>query len=388
MTLKKVALLAAATLTVGLVPVGYAQAAGKPDSEWAGIVRESVTIPMDGGWSSKGELTYPKGAKGRLPVVVLLHGSGRNDMDQTLAPGVATLKSVARSVSRSGFAVLRFDKRGVVGVGPKLSDDPAFLDPARPYEQTVRDAAAVVRFTGGLKRADPAKVFLLGHSEGTQVAGNLVADPRGYGIRPPAGVVAMGVVHGPPRELIYYQAVGRTLGQLHEEFDFNGDGHLTPAEVSNGLLGQPDAVAQQYRAVLTDPATDTNGDGKLTIDAEIEPVVRAAIGFDKFPYLTGMPEGLARYLTDVGRFKTPAQDLPRYDGPVLLLNGQTDIQTVVRGAIITDAALAKAGHRDHKLITYPGVSHLMNVTPEYQPVRGNPDPAVLRDITAWLAAHR
>ena len=388
MKLKKVAVLAAAALAIGAVPLARAQATEQPGGDWAGIAREAVAIPLEGGWTAKGELTYPKGAKGRLPVVVLLHGSGRNDMDQTLAPGVATLKSVARSVSRSGFAVLRFDKRGVVGVGPKLSDDPAFLDPAKPYEQTVRDAAAVVRFAGSSKRVDPAKVFLLGHSEGTQVAGNLVADPRGYGIRPPAGVVAMGVVHGPPRELIYYQAVGRTLGQLHEEFDFNGDGHLTPAEVSNGLLGQPDAVAQQYRAVLTDPATDTNGDGKLTIDIEIEPVVRAAIGFDKFPYLTGMPEGLARYLTDVGRFNTPAQDLPRYDGPVLLLNGQTDIQTVVRGAIITDAALAKAGHRDHKLITYPGVSHLMNVTPEYQPVRGNPDPAVLRDITAWLAAHR
>ncbi|GLY99983.1 alpha/beta fold hydrolase [Actinoplanes sp. NBRC 103695] len=388
MKLKKVAVLAAAVLAVGPAPLARAQAAEKPGGDWAGIVRESVTITMDGGWSAKGELTYPKGARGRLPVVVLLHGSGHNDMDQTLAPGVATFRSVARSVSGSGFAVLRFNKRGVVGVGPVLSDNPKFLDPDKPYEQTVRDAAAAVRFAGRSKRVDPARVFLLGHSEGTQVVGNLVADPRLYGIAKPAGVVAMGVVHGTPREVIYYQAVGRTLGQLHEEFDGDGDGLLSATEVSGGLIGLPEDVAGQFRAMLTDPATDADGDGRLAIDTEVEPVVRAAIGFDQFPNLPGLPESFAKYITDFGRFKTPAQELPRYDGPVLLVNGQTDTQTPVRGAIVADAALATAGNRDHTLITYPGVSHLMNVTPEYQPVRGNPDPAVLRDITAWLAGHR
>ncbi|MDP9791635.1 dienelactone hydrolase [Catenuloplanes nepalensis] len=389
MKLKKVAVpAAAAALAIGLLPLASAQATERPGTEWAGIVRESVTIPMDGGWSAEGELTYPKGARGRLPVVVLLHGSGKNDMDQTLAPNVGTLRSVAQSASRSGFAVLRFNKRGVIGIGPQLSDDPALLDPATPYEQVVRDAAAAVRFAGASKRADPAKVFLLGHSEGTQVAGNLAADPRGYGIRKPAGVVAMGVVHGTPREVLYYQAVGRTLGQLHEEFDFDGDGSLTANEVSEGLAGRPSDVAAQFRAVLAAPGTDANGDGRLAIDTEVEPVVRAAVGFDRFPNIPGMPESFARYLTDIGRFRTPAQELPRYDGPVLLLNGQTDIQTPARGAIVTDAALATAGNRDHKLITYPGVGHTMNVSPEYAAVPGNPDPAVLRDVVTWLSAHR
>ncbi|MFI5914142.1 alpha/beta hydrolase family protein [Dactylosporangium sp. NPDC051541] len=388
MRLRKIAALAAAALAIGLVPLARAQATDRPGGDWDGIAREAVTIPMDGGWVAAGELTYPKGAKGRLPVVVLLHGSGQNDMDQTLAPGVATLRTVAQSVSRGGFAVLRFNKRGVVAVGPKLSDDPALLDPEKPYEQTVRDAAAAVRFAGGLSRVDPKRVFLLGHSEGTQVAGNLVADPRGYGIARPAGVVAMGVVAGTPREVLYYQAVGRTLGQLHEEFDFDGDGRLSAAEVSDGLLGRPEDEAAQFRAVLTNPATDADGDGRLDIDAEVEPVVRAAVGFDRFPHLPGTSERFARYVTDIARFRTPAQELPKYDGPVLLLNGQTDIQTPARGAIVTDAALGAAGNRDHTLITYPGVSHLMNVTPEYRPEPGNPDPSVLRDITAWLCGHR
>lgn len=309
-------------------------------------------------------------------------------MDQTIAPGVATLKTVAKAVSRDGFAVLRFNKRGVVAVGPQLSDNPAFVHFDKPYEQTVRDAAAVVRFAAGSPRVDPARIFLLGHSEGTQVAGNLAADPDGYGIAEPAGVVAMGVVDGTPREVLYYQTVGRTLGLLHEEFDFDGDGRLTPAETANGLIGQSEPVAAQLRALLSDPATDADGDGEVTIDTEAEPIVRAAVGFEQYPNLPGMPEGLAEYLVDFGRFPAPARELPRYAGPVLLLNGQSDIQTPVRGAIVADAALAGAGNPDHTLITYPGVSHLMNVTPEYEPVPGNPDRAVLRDLTAWLAGHR
>ncbi|GAA1641798.1 alpha/beta hydrolase family protein [Actinoplanes couchii] len=377
MRMKKVAVLAAATLGIALVPAAVASAGDKP-------VRESVTIPMEGGWSAKGEITYPKGAKGRLPVVVLLHGSGRNDMNQTLAPGVATFTAVTEAVTRKGFAVLRFNKRGVVGVGPKLSDDPRFINFPKPYEQTVRDAAAVIRFAAKTQRVDPSRIYLLGHSEGTQVAANLVADPAAHGIRKPAGVIGMGVVGGERPAIIYYQLIGRVLGQLHEEFDFDGDGRLTPDEITGGLVGLPDAAVTQFRAILTD--TDKNG--VVDIDDEVEPILRQASGYDNYPNLTGFPQGFADYLTDFGRFPAPVQDLPKYDGPVLLLNGQTDAQTVVRGAVLVDAALTKAGNPDHRLITYPGVSHLMNVTAKYQPELGNPDAAVLRDITTWLTAHR
>lgn len=41
----------ATALVVGLVPAADAVAANT--SEWAGIVRESVTIPMEGGWSAR-----------------------------------------------------------------------------------------------------------------------------------------------------------------------------------------------------------------------------------------------------------------------------------------------------------------------------------------------
>lgn len=229
---------------------------------WAGITREPVEIPMDGGWSSRGELTYPSGATGPLPTVVLLHGSGRNDRDQTLAPGVATLATVAQAANQAGYAVLRFDKRGVVGVGPVLSEDPAQLRPERPYEQVLRDAAAAVRFAQAAGRVDADRLFLLGHSEGTQVASNLAADPDGYGIDEPAGVIAMGVVGAGPREVLYYQAVGRRLEQLQEEFDADHDGSLTASELTDGLRTRPgNAAATLLDGDRVNGQIDADGNG-------------------------------------------------------------------------------------------------------------------------------
>ena len=154
-----------------------------------------MRIDFGRGWVTKAELTYPSSAKGRLPLVVFLHGSGHNDMNQTLPEGKgATFVPLAQAASREGFATLRFNKRGVTDIGPVESTDPAQLNPKNPYDQIQRDAASVVRFAAGSPRVDPSRIFLLGHSEGTNVAANLAADPGRFGIPKPAGVVEMGVV--------------------------------------------------------------------------------------------------------------------------------------------------------------------------------------------------
>src|SRR4051812_20139762 len=51
-------------------------------SGWEGVTREQVRIDFGKGWVTQAELTYPSSARGRLPLVVFLHGSGHNDMNQ------------------------------------------------------------------------------------------------------------------------------------------------------------------------------------------------------------------------------------------------------------------------------------------------------------------
>jgi pimeloyl-ACP methyl ester carboxylesterase len=394
---------AAAVATLGTwsgVSAAQAEASSQRPSAaergWAGIVRETVSIEMGNGWTSKGELTYPRGAGRHLPVVVLLHGSGHNDMNETLAEGGdkgSVFVPVTQAINRQGYAVLRFNKRGVLDVGPILTDDPAQLSPPQPYQQILSDAAAVVRFAARSPRVDPSRILLFGHSEGTQVASNLAADPARTGIPKPAGVITMGVVGSEVPELITYQIFGVRLAQLREEFDVNGDGTLTYRESVDGLIGQPENLAGLYREVLLSGATvnrqtDRNGDGKLDIDAEIAPVFRKTTRIDNYPDVEGITPEIRSYLLDIARFNTVTEDLPRYDGPTLLLNGENDIQTPARSAIVADAAIAAAGHKDHTLHLYPGLSHTMSLASKFSGELGEPDPLVLKDLAYWLADRR
>nr|BFE72065.1 hypothetical protein GCM10020092_053660 [Actinoplanes digitatis] len=103
-------------LTIGLIATGAILAAGvgvanADDTEraatqpgWAGVTREQVRIDFGKGWVTKAELTYPSGAKGRLPLVIFLHGSGRNDMNQTLPEGKGTTFVPLAQAAKAGKA--------------------------------------------------------------------------------------------------------------------------------------------------------------------------------------------------------------------------------------------------------------------------------------------
>ncbi|XVU27813.1 alpha/beta fold hydrolase [Actinoplanes sp. CA-054009] len=392
--------LTAAAVLAGGAGIAHAEVTG-PDrsavtaepSGWHGITREQVRIDFGRGWVTGAELTYPARSHGRLPLVVLLHGSGHNDMNQTLPDGKgSTFVPLAQAASREGYATLRFNKRGVTGIGPVESTDQDQLNPERPYAQIQRDAAAAIRFGAASPRVDPSKIFLLGHSEGTNVAANLAADPKRHGIPKPAGVIAMGVVGKDIRTLLTLQLFGRLLVQLHDEFDVDGDGRLTALEAADGLIGQPEETAGRLRAVLLDgsrvkASTDTDHDGLIAIDAEAGSVLRRASGIDDYPDTPGL-ETLKDYVTDIARFPTVTQALPRFSGPTLLLNGENDLQTPARAALAADAAVAAAGNRDHRVVIYPGMAHTMNITPKFHPEFGSPDQQVVTDVRAWLRSHR
>ena len=368
--------------------------AGADRTGWQGITREAVRIDFGQGWVTKGELTYPSGSKGRLPVVVMLHGSGHNDMNQTLPEGKgSTFVPLAQAAGREGFATLRFNKRGVTDIGPVESTDPAQLAPKNPYNRIQQDVSAVIRFAAKSPRVDPSRIFLLGHSEGTNVAANLAADPKKYGIPKPAGVIEMGVVGLDIEQLLTLQIYGRLLLQMHDEFDVDADGRLTAAEAVNGLKGQPKEVADQFRAVLLDgdkvrATTDTDRDGQVAIDAEAGPVLRESTGIDAYPNVPGIDQPVVDYLTDIARFPTVSEALPRFSGPTLLLNGENDLQTPARAALVADAAVAAAGNKDHKIVIYPGMAHTMNITPKFTPEFGEPDRKVVTEIQGWLKSHR
>ncbi len=107
-----------------------------------------------------GTLTLPAG-KGPFPAVILLTGSGAQDRDETIL-GHKPFLVLADYLTRRGIAVLRVDDRGVGGSTGSIATSTT--------EDFAGDALAGVAFLKQRTEIDPAKIGLIGHSEGGLIA--------------------------------------------------------------------------------------------------------------------------------------------------------------------------------------------------------------------------
>jgi alpha/beta superfamily hydrolase len=113
-----------------------------------------------GGVELAGTLTLPASGK-PFPAAVLLSGSGPQDRDEALM-GHRPFFVLADHLTRLGIAVLRFDDRGVA----RSTGDFA----AATTEDFATDALAGLEFLKRRPEIDPARVGLIGHSEGGLIA--------------------------------------------------------------------------------------------------------------------------------------------------------------------------------------------------------------------------
>ena len=128
----------------------------------AKLTETDVTVGS-GEWALPGTLTMPKGS-GPFPGLVLVHGSGPNDRDETLGPN-KPFKDLAWGLATRGIAVLRYDKRSKV-YGKKIVADPKLEATVTVKEETIDDAVAAAALLQKTPGIDPKRVFVLGHSLG------------------------------------------------------------------------------------------------------------------------------------------------------------------------------------------------------------------------------
>jgi len=111
-----------------------------------------------------GTFTFPKNVTGKLPVVLIIAGSGPTDRDgNSPKMDLATnaYKYLAWGLAKEGIASLRYDKRmiGESVTSNKESD--------LRFEDYVDDAVQLVQMLGADDRF--SKVIVLGHSEGSLI---------------------------------------------------------------------------------------------------------------------------------------------------------------------------------------------------------------------------
>jgi dienelactone hydrolase len=119
------------------------------------------------GCSLSGTLSVPEGAvksangqdggDGTVPGVVLVHGSGQHDRDETIGPN-KPFRDLAWGLATRGVAVLRYEKRtGACDVRPGDWDINNIV---------VEDAVQAVELLGAQDEVDPGRRYVVGHSLG------------------------------------------------------------------------------------------------------------------------------------------------------------------------------------------------------------------------------
>jgi len=136
----------------------------------AGLTEEAFTVGT-GQLALQGTLTLPPGTA-RVAAVVLVHGSGPEDRDETLGPN-KPFRDLAWGLASRGVAVLRYEKRtrqyaAAMAQNANLTVREEAIDDAVLAEQALRRHA----------RIEANKVYIAGHSLGGMLAPRIGQEDR------------------------------------------------------------------------------------------------------------------------------------------------------------------------------------------------------------------
>ncbi len=175
-------------------PVWQHPAYSRPES-----FREREVTIGDGAWKLPGTLALPGNANGAVPGVVLVHGSGPLDRDETIGAN-KPFRDLAEGLASRGIAVLRYEKRTKV----YASRMAGFKD-FTVQQETVEDAVKAVALLRAQPEIAASRVFLLGHSLGGYMAPRIAQQDARL-----AGVILLAANVRPLEDLLLDQL--RTIG--------------------------------------------------------------------------------------------------------------------------------------------------------------------------------
>lgn len=291
-----------------------------------------------------GTLTVPQGA-GPFPAALLVTGSGAQDRDESLL-GHKPFLVLADHLTRQGIAVLRVDDRGVGGSTGDLSQATG--------EALARDAAAGIRFLRGHERIDPARVGIVGHSEGGVIGPRVAADDPKL-----AFVVMMAGTGVPGHAVVREQSVAILRAKDVPAAGIELARHQQAKALQVVLDQADDAAARRELEALGIPGPQA--------EPMLTPWYRSFIAYD------------------------PAPTLAKLRCPVLVLNGELDLQVLPDQNL---PAITKALAKNRRRVTVhrlPGLNHLFQHAKtgspeEYAAIAETIAPEVLGIVGDWIVA--
>ncbi len=274
-----------------------------------------------------GTLTVPEAGRAPFAAVVFVHGTGPQDRDETIGPNAVFLQ-LSNALSNAGYAVLRYDKRGIGKSGGRGSLG------TRP--ELLADVRAAYRFVREQPQVDPKRVYLLGHSEGGELVPTVAAQDPSV-----AGIILLAPPALPLAKILLEQALA-------------------------GVQPDQRAATEAKELALFENARHANDSTRAWL--------RSSMDLD------------------------PTVDIARVHAPILILQGEADVQ-VLAADLPRLTKAARAANRDVTVHTFSNDNHLFEpVAPgivqtpfvalqQYLTVPARIDPRVLAALDAWLARH-
>lgn len=271
-------------------------------------MEECDTVVACGKFRLPATLTLPRLPEGkRVPCVVLVHGSGPQDRDETFGPN-KPFRDLAWGLAERGIATLRYDKRTRV-YGKDFVPEGREAD----YDTEVVDdaVAAIALAQGGLPGVDADSVYLLGHSLGGMLAPRIALRSE----EALAGVILLAAPARPLEDLLLEQVA-----------------------YLNSLA--PSAEGRRQEAELK---------------RQVANVKR--LGTTAFCDTIALPLGLPRSYWVDALACHPVEEAARLTCPLLVLQGERDYQVTMHDFGLWRAGLLR--QRNVVCKSYPRLNHLL-----------------------------
>jgi hypothetical protein len=349
------------------------------------ISRRDLVIDLGDGLTTDAQLTYPSVGEGPFPGVLLIPGGGTPDMDEYMPPYATETGEPARPflqiaeyLSERGFAVLRYNKRGI-GFNSTLEDSGVFFDTT--IQDLIQDAEKAVEVLKLQSEVDADDITLIGHSESTIIAPRIAVDDLGV-----KNIVLMGTAGRSYYDIKYFKTVDLRVVFAREVLDTNHDGLLSIPEVIEGLGPGPkagisalDLIDNSTGDLLWRPQWNPDGDDFVDIEEEFESFLIRLIDYAMTAEYLG-----SKLVQSQLALESNMDMIGNVTSSILILQGESDILTPLEDAFLLEQRLTEIGHPDHTLVTYPGLGHYFYPEDYWSIAMGPMQDYVLRDLEAWL----
>jgi uncharacterized protein len=238
-----------------------------------------LVIDLGNGIKTTAQLTYPAVGKGPFPGVLLIVGSGAQDKNGTSGfvhkngpkPPTSYLQ-IAQYLSERGFAVLRYDKRGIHA---NYTIDQNVWGNAT-VNDLIHDAKKALNVLTMQPEVDPQRISVIGHSEGTVIAPRIAIDnPTKVKNIILMGMVAQNLI----RDLLRHQVIGLPSEYATQVLDKNHTGLISIQQIAktpllgNYLLSSSLLDTNNTKVITNNLVEKFGSTGHVTIQKQIRPAL-------------------------------------------------------------------------------------------------------------------